>query len=97
MTSHEDQSDPSTAAARPKQDSESSLQQLSYAGRAASWAEDIRSRPLDDAHAIELAKVFALLAIHEQLDALRTGLEKSVRAKTTPKTAPRKPSTPKES
>lgn len=54
------------AAARPsKQDS--SPTELTAADRALQWADDIRSRPLNDTQAIELAKVYALLAIHERM------------------------------
>lgn len=64
-----------TAAAKTQEDSESSSPgaaepELSYATRAAEWAEDIRSRPLTDPQAIELAKVYALLAIEQQLSRL---------------------------
>ena len=63
-----------------QEDSESSspeeqFVELSYAIRAAEWAEDIRSRPLTDPQAIELAKVYALLAIEQQLSRLGTPSE----------------------
>lgn len=60
-----------TSQPKAQEDSESSPpQQLSYADRAAAWADDIRSRPLDDSQAIELAKVYALLAVEQRLSAL---------------------------
>lgn len=68
-------------AARPsKQDSESSSP--SHAARAARLADDIITRPLNDTQAIELAKVYALLAIHERMPvprkpATRTTKDKS--------------------
>lgn len=59
---------PADPAAPPQEDSESSP--LSHAARAAAWADDIRTRPLNDSQAIELAKVYALLAVEQRLSAL---------------------------
>ena len=53
------------SALTPQEDSESSP--VTPADRALQWADDIRSRPLNDTQAIELAKVYALLAIHERM------------------------------
>ena len=59
------QQQPEFAAAETGEDSESSS--LSWAARAADILEDVRTRPLTDPQAIELAKGYALLAIHERL------------------------------
>lgn len=80
-----------------QEDSESSspgaaAPELSYATRAAEWAEDIRSRPLTDPQAIELAKVYALLAIERQLSRLGTRLGTPSELITAPAPTPKKDS-----
>ena len=62
-----------TSQPKDQEDSESSPPpQLSYAARAAQLADDILTRPLTDPQAIELAKVYALLAVEHRLSALIT-------------------------
>lgn len=43
--------------------------------RAASWAEEIRSQPLLDEQAIELAKVYATLAVADALRGVENGMK----------------------
>lgn len=45
----------------------------SWAARAAAVANDLQQQPLTDTEALELGKLYALLAIHHTLEDIRNG------------------------